>query len=136
VSPLVFDPVLLTGHPEIDAQHRALFERLGALLDATRERRSRDEVVTLVEFLARYVVEHFEAEEREMERTRYERLLEHRAEHRAFVKELAALRAELEAEGPTVTFVVRIHARVTAWLREHIYRADRRLCEHLRTYGW
>jgi len=132
LTPLEFDPVLLTGDPDIDAQHRELFERVGALLDATRAHRSRDEVVRLLDFLGRYVVEHFGAEERVMQETDYERLAAHRAEHQRFVKDLGTLRRDLQTEGPSTRFVMRVNAHVTEWLREHIYRADRELGEYLR----
>ncbi|HEY6099471.1 MAG TPA: hemerythrin domain-containing protein, partial [Anaeromyxobacter sp.] len=61
MMPLDFDPVLFTGVDEIDAQHRELFDRIGRLLEASRHRRSREEVVRLLEFLGAYVVEHFAA---------------------------------------------------------------------------
>ena len=129
---LEFDPVLLTGVEDIDRQHREMFERVGALLDASRNRRSREEVLRLLEFLGTYVVEHFSAEEREMERTGYARLEAHQLEHRQFVKELELLRSELEVDGPGALFVIRVGNRVTEWLREHIYRTDRVLGEWLR----
>jgi len=122
-----FDPVLLTGIDEIDRQHRELFDRLGALIEASRQRRSREEVLRLIEFLGSYVVEHFAAEEREMADGGYPRLEGHRLEHRQFVKELEVLRHELETEGPTPLFVIHVGNRVTEWLREHIYRTDRLL---------
>ena len=40
---LEFDPVLLTGVDDIDAQHRELFDRIRALLEASRHRRSRED---------------------------------------------------------------------------------------------
>jgi hemerythrin len=135
VAPLEFDPVLLTGHAEIDAQHRELFARAGALLEATREHRGHAEVVSLLDYLGRYVVEHFGAEEEVMARSAYDRLLEHRAEHQRCVKDFAALRAEFDAEGPSPRFLRRVNQRVTDWLREHIYRSDRALGEHLRKHG-
>lgn len=125
--PLEFDPVLLTGVDDIDAQHRELFARIGQLLDASRSRRSREEVVRLLEFLGQYVVDHFATEERLMEALGYPRLDGHRAEHVQFVKELEILRHELKSEGPTNLFVIRVGNRVTEWLREHIYRTDRSL---------
>lgn len=131
---LEFDPILLTGVPEIDRQHREIFARVGELLDSTRQRRSREEVVRTVDYLAGYAVEHFAAEEREMERSRYPRAEAHRQEHRQFQKELAALRDELAAEGPTALFVIHVGNRVTEWLREHIYRTDRLLGEWLRAH--
>jgi hemerythrin len=133
MPPLEFDSVLLTGNDEIDSQHRELFERVSQLLDASRERRSREEVVRLLEFLGEYVVHHFAAEERIMETSGYDRIESHRLEHRSFVHELEVLRLELKSEGPTNRFVIRVGNRVTTWLREHIYRTDRLLGEWLRT---
>jgi hemerythrin len=125
--PIEFDPVLLTGVDEIDAQHRELFARIGQLLEASRNRRSREEVVRLLEFLGQYVVEHFAAEERIMASAGYPQLDGHHAEHVQFVKELEILRHELKSEGPSNLFVIRVGNRVTEWLREHIYRTDRSL---------
>lgn len=132
--PLEFDPLLLIGVDEIDAQHRELFARLGALLEASRSHRSREEVVRLLEFLGGYVVDHFAAEERLMESAAYPRLGGHRAEHLQFVKELSILRHELQSEGPTNLFVIRVGNRVTEWLREHIYRTDRILADWIKTH--
>jgi len=129
---LEFDPLLLTGIDDIDRQHRELFERLGALLDAARNRSSREELLRLVEFLARYVDEHFSAERREMERTGYPKAEAHLLEHGQFVKEIDSLRIELAREGPSVLLVIRVGTRVTEWLREHIYRTDRLLGDWLR----
>ncbi len=127
-----FDPVLLTGVDEIDAQHRELFVRIGALLDASRSGQSGQEVVRLLEFLGSYVVEHFGAEERLMVASAYPKIQLHREEHRQFLAELEILRNELKSEGPTRLFVIRVGNRVTQWLREHIYRTDRLLAEWLR----
>ena len=129
-----FDPVLLTGVDAIDAQHRELFERIGQLLEASRSRRSREEVVRLLEFLGQYVVEHFAAEELTMATTGYPKLEGHRAEHLQLVKELEILRHELKSEGPTNLFVIRVGNRVTEWLREHIYRTDRLLGQWLKQH--
>ena len=132
--PVEFDPVLLTGVDEIDAQHRELFDRIRALLEASRNRRSREEVIRLLEFLGGYVIEHFASEERRMEEAGYPKIEGHRAEHRQFVKELEILRLELKSEGPSALFVIRVGNRVTEWLREHIYRTDRMLGEWLRMH--
>jgi hemerythrin len=131
---LELDPILLTGVDDIDRQHREIFARVGALLEATRNRRSREEVIRTLEFLGGYVVDHFAAEEREMDRTRYPKAEGHRLEHRQLVKELEVLRHELASEGPTARFVIRLGNRITEWLREHIYRTDRLLGEWLRAH--
>jgi hemerythrin len=133
--PLVeFDPVLLTGVDAIDAQHRELFQRIAQLLEASRNHRSREEVVRLLEFLGGYVVDHFASEEHAMEAALYPKIDGHRSEHRQFMKELEILRHELKSEGPTNLFVIRVGNRVTEWLREHIYRTDRLLGEWLKNH--
>jgi hemerythrin len=133
MSPLVeFDPVLLTGVEEIDREHRELFVRVRALLDASRTHRGRDEVGRLLDYLGDYAVSHFAVEERSMAAGGYPDRAAHEAEHRRFVKEFASLREEFKVEGPGPLFVIRVGNRVTAWLREHIYRTDRALGEWLR----
>ena len=127
------DPLLLTGIDTIDDQHRELFSRVGQLVEASKNHRSREEVVRLLEFLGGYVVDHFAAEEQIMEEAGYPRLGGHRAEHLQFVKELGILRHELKSEGPSKLFVIRVGNRVTEWLREHIYRTDRILADWLKS---
>ncbi len=131
---LELDPILLTGVEDIDRQHREIFARVGALLQASRERRSKEEVLRLVEFMGAYALEHFAAEEREMARTAYPKAEAHRLEHRQFVKELGEVRRQLGADGPTALFVIRVVNRVKEWLSEHIYRTDRLLGEWLRAH--
>jgi len=129
-----FDPLLETGDPMIDEQHRELFARLDRLLEASHERRSAPEIAGLLDFLGDYVVQHFAAEERLMAEVGYPGTASHRAEHAHFVQEYAVLYREFRNEGPRLSFVVKISNRVTAWLREHIYRTDRALAEWVREH--
>ena len=129
---ITWDKNLETGDPEIDSQHRELFHRIDRLLAASREKRSREEVAQTLTFLGDYVVQHFSAEERMMTLADYPDLEAHRAEHARFVQEFGLLYREFKAEGPTTLFIIRVGNRVTNWLREHIYRTDRSLVEHLK----
>jgi hemerythrin len=128
---LHLDSTLVTGDPRIDDQHREIFARVAALVDASRENRGREEVGRLLDFLGDYVVTHFGAEERLMADARYPGVEAHRAEHARFVREFTALRQEFQEEGPGVLFVIRVGNRVTAWIREHIYRTDRAFADFL-----
>jgi hemerythrin len=129
---VVFDKLLETGDPEIDRQHRELFHRLDQLLGAAKHRRSHEEVGRTLAFLGDYVVHHFAAEERMMALSDYPEAEGHHEEHQRFVHDLGQLHQELKADGPTTLFVIRVGNRVTTWLREHIYRTDRRLVDHLK----
>jgi hemerythrin len=124
-----FDPTLETGNAEIDSQHRDLFDRIDKLLSASRDRRSRGEVGQMLTFLGQYVVQHFAAEDRLMSISGYPDADVHRAEHARFVEEYGKLFREFKSEGPTSLFVIRVGNRVTAWLRDHIYRTDRELVD-------
>lgn len=128
---ITFDRTLETGDPEIDEQHRELFHRIDRLLAASRERRTREEVGQMVRFLGDYVVHHFSAEERIMVLAGYPETAAHLAEHARFVQEFGALSQEFQSEGPTTVLIIRVVNRVTSWLRQHIYRTDRLLVEHL-----
>lgn len=128
----VWTPALALGHEEIDSQHREMFRRAARLCEAMASGDGTT-VARLFDFLGTYVVDHFAAEERLMATAGYPKLEGHRAEHRQLVKELEILRHELQTEGPTNLFVIRVGNRVTEWLREHIYRTDRALGAWLRT---
>jgi len=130
---ITWDRNLETGDPEIDGQHRELFDRIDKLLAASREKRSREEVGQTLTFLGDYVVEHFAAEERMMVLADYPEIEAHRAEHARFVQEFGILYREFKTEGPSTLFIIRVGNRVTGWLREHIYRTDRSLVEYLKS---
>jgi len=133
--PILWDPDLSVGVEAIDAQHQELFGRIDRLLEAIRERHGAEEVARLLEYLGEYVLAHFSSEEKLMLEQAYPHYDAHRQEHLRFVREFGALRAEHEKEGPTAALLIRVTNRVTAWLREHIYRADRDLAAFLRDSG-
>jgi hemerythrin len=122
-----WDPGLEIGIEEIDRQHRELFRRLDRLLEAVRARNARAEIPRLLEFLADYVVTHFTAEEHLMRSKGYPDLPAHKAEHDGFLTELEALKKQYALEGASTVLVIKVSNRVTSWLREHIYSADRQL---------
>jgi hemerythrin len=130
-----FDPLLETGNATIDAQHRELFSRIDRLLEAAQERRSAVEITGMLDFLGHYVVAHFSGEERAMAQSGYPGLDDHRSEHQQFIRDYSALYQEFKHGGPTLALVVRVSNRVTAWLREHIYRTDRTMAQWLKDHG-
>jgi hemerythrin len=128
---LSWDSTLVMGVPELDAQHEQLFRQLDALLQAIRRGSSRDEVGRTLDFLGQYAQTHFAAEEELMRASSYPGYAEHKAQHDGFARELAAFDDERRREGPSPSLVLRVNSRVTAWLRDHIYRVDRALADHL-----
>ncbi len=69
---------LVSGIPGIDKQHKELVDKINELLDATRSRKGKEEIVSIFEFLSVYVQEHFEDEERLLLKYNYPKFDEHK----------------------------------------------------------
>lgn len=123
--PLEWSPALSVGIEEIDAQHRELFRRAGRLLDAVRIG-SAAEIGGLIDYLHRYCVTHFGAEEAAMRDVEYPGYARHKAEHDRFIADLLELADERDDRGDA--FVApRLDRWLGAWLREHVGGTDAEL---------
>jgi hemerythrin-like metal-binding protein len=129
---LDWDPALAIDVPEIDAQHRALFAQAARFDAAVRAGESSREIQQLLDFLSRYAVEHFEAEERLMREVEYPRLPRHALEHAEFRRRLSTLLPHWESEGDSVSLLMALSGFLMRWLREHVATSDRAIGEHIR----
>jgi hemerythrin-like metal-binding protein len=115
---------LTTGSDEIDEQHKEIFRRINALLDACSQGKGKAEVCRVIGFLDDYVVTHFGEEEAYMLKHNYPGYAEHKAKHVEFVKNYIVLKKQVEAEGPGLSTVVATNRMVVDWLRDHIRKMD------------
>jgi hemerythrin len=125
-------PALEVGVQEVDDQHRELFRRVDALVDAIVARHGPEEMGPLFDFLGRYAIEHFTAEEALMRVHGYPQRADHEVEHQSFVEDFAALRREFNREGATALLLVKVNARVVRWLVDHISGTDKELAAFLK----
>ncbi len=116
-------PSLSVGVAEIDAQHQELFRRAERLIVALRAG-DRSEVGPLVTFLTEYVIQHFEAEEREMRATAYPGYEDHKLAHDRFREDFAAMVQDFERKGPTALVALTLHNWLSDWLRRHVGTVD------------
>ena len=130
---LAWEPSLAIDVPEIDDQHRSLFEQAARFDAAVRAGESSRTLQELFDFLARYAQEHFEAEERLMREAHYPRLASHMLEHAEFRRRLATLLPHWESEGDSTSLLMAVSGFLIRWLREHIASSDRAIGEYLRT---
>ena len=130
MTTLEWTPALSVGVEEIDAQHRELFRRAARLLEGIRSGEP-EELGQLVEFLHRYAVEHFGAEEEHMRRTRFPGYARHKAEHDRFISDLLALAREHERSGAGAFMSLKVNQWLTRWLREHVSGTDAELGKFL-----
>lgn len=118
-----WDPSLAVGHARIDAEHQELFRRFASLVGAMESGQSAD-IPGLFEFLTRYAVDHFGAEEELMHAAQYPGAGIHRAAHARFVRELRDLVALYEASGASRAVAVKTRTWIGGWLRAHIMGVD------------
>jgi hemerythrin len=97
---LVWTDDLLTGYKTIDDQHKELFKKVNALLEAMGQGKGKEQVAEVLGFLSDYVVSHFGTEEQLMQSRKYPGFLSHRLEHTAYTDKLKRLRERFEKEGP------------------------------------
>ncbi|HUW65134.1 MAG TPA: bacteriohemerythrin [Spirochaetia bacterium] len=118
---------LATGFKEIDDQHKELFKRVNALLDAYSGGRGKDQIPKVLEFLTDYVVTHFGTEESYMDRHSYPDATAHKALHSEFTKSVAVFKADLAKQGANLNLTVTINRLVVDWLIRHIGKVDKAL---------
>ncbi len=112
-------PKLSTGVPDLDEQHKAIFQWLDELESATAEQRTLFGVYVITR-LKHYLREHFAAEEALMKSAGYPGLAEHLAQHAEFRAKLNELQLKSIGEDiseDTVRFL-------NHWLVNHIAKTD------------
>lgn len=118
---------LSVGVNMIDEQHKELFQRIDALVQAMSSGKGKIEVENTIKFLENYVVTHFGAEERLMVQKSYPRYEEHKAQHVAFTAAFQALKKEIDQSVTKTVAVVQVHKKVIDWLKVHIGLHDKAL---------
>jgi hemerythrin len=120
-------PKLAIGVPAIDNQHKELFERSDALLDAMRLGKGADEVKKLLHYLEQYATLHFGAEERLMQKQRFPGFAQHKLLHDEFRKEFNAIKDSIEKAGTSSGTTLRLNSLMGVWLIQHIGNVDLKL---------
>jgi len=118
---------LATGSFQIDTQHKQLFKIINELLDACKKGQAKQEVIKVVNFLERYVDEHFSTEEKFMEKHNYPHIAAHKRQHTEFKKSVNDFKNKLNNEGITLSFTVSLTHSLVEWLSKHIRVVDKEL---------
>ncbi|MDR4507038.1 MAG: hemerythrin family protein [Candidatus Brocadiaceae bacterium] len=118
---------LLTGNELIDTQHKELFRKAHSFIGVINSQIGEKKVSEMLEYLRRYVVQHFHDEEYLMAEHDYDGLEIHRKEHFQFTKDIRYLRKMLEEAGSTVEIASQIQIQMSRWLKHHIHGEDKKL---------
>lgn len=113
------------GHPEIDSQHKRLFQLAADLHSAMTGGKAKDVLNGTLANLISYTKRHFACEERLMQANHYPEYAKHKMLHDALTARVVAFQKEF-ASGRT-SLSVELLQFLSDWLRHHIGETDRKL---------
>jgi hemerythrin len=127
------------GVPLIDEQHKELFRRVESFLQALRSAGSWDGKIPklneTLEFMKRYVVEHFHDEEEYQRSIDYPGYEYHKEIHNGMVNYVQEVSRQYEESGYNEELMQQFGGRLLAWLINHVAAEDQRIADHARKRG-
>lgn len=111
------------GIPELDIQHRMLFNIVKILVDSVNQKRESEVIEEVLNELGRYTHYHAESEEKFFEDT--ENHKEHIEEHNKFKEEIDKFMSVYEST-PDREFVEMMLLYLQSWIENHVTGMDRR----------
>lgn len=108
--------------PELDAQHKTLFDLINRLWQSIVENADIRNQIRLIEQLEHYTVTHFSEEESYLHSIAYPELEKHKKAHAGFVQRIASERQSLVKGGRISLDLLHF---LNDWLVEHIKVKDR-----------
>ncbi len=125
---IAWDEKYNTGCPEIDRQHRGLFDIINKLSDKLHSI-EKDDIVDILNDLYKYTDEHFRTEEELFEKSSFPNAKEHKLQHKEFINKVAEFTSKFEKEDAMLTFDILFFLK--DWILEHILYSDREYVEYV-----
>jgi hemerythrin-like metal-binding protein len=117
------------GYPDIDSQHKRLFQLAEQLHAAMTAGKGKQCVSTTLANLIAYTKRHFADEEILMQSHRYPFYQQHKAEHQALTEKVVQFQQSFEAGRATVT--MELLNFLSNWLTHHIGAVDKKVGAYL-----
>lgn len=128
---LQWNDSLAVGDPLIDAQHRAFFDEINAVIDALDHGAPRPVVQRFHSEFVTALAHHFRDEEMMLTRLNYPELEQHQAEHRALLTSVGTLADRLRTADSPAELLSVVRNAATA-LIEHMALEDMRYRRYIR----
>jgi len=119
----------LVGQPEIDSQHKRLFELADQLHAAMTTGKGKDALGKTLADLIDYTKRHFAAEEALMQRSNYPEYRHHKELHDKLTAQVVQFQTEFVAGQTPVT--IQLLQFLKDWLQHHIGETDRKIAVYL-----
>jgi hemerythrin len=130
----VWEDKYSVGIPEIDAQHKVLFELIDRLDTAIRERRGSTVCLDILAELVDYTKVHFSLEESLMRLAKYPDFDSHKLLHEKLISEVGDLQEKLVSGTTSISFELMQFLRT--WLTKHIMQSDQKYAAQFRQSGF
>lgn len=118
------------GHPEIDAQHKRLFQFADELHSAMASGKGKDVLSATLAKLINYTKVHFATEERLMQQYSYPDYAGHKQAHDKLTGQVVAFQKEFEASRSSMT--IQLMQFLKDWLVHHIGETDKKIAAFLK----
>jgi hemerythrin-like metal-binding protein len=126
---MTWDDIYSVKVPEIDAQHKRLFDLVNAFAEAIGDTKAIEGMKKIVQGLLQYAEFHIQYEERLLERYRYPALETQRVAHQTFIQKATDLQDRFVAG--KLLLGVEVTSFLKNWLVEHILSMDMKYMECL-----
>ena len=123
-----------TGNTILDSEHKEIFDMVDKLLADDFSGRP-EKIKTTVDFLADYVVRHFEHEEQLMAESSYHDTEAHAKQHKDFVSTVGELMKEIETNLESIDFSLEVNKVIVNWLAKHVMGSDKVMIDHYRAWA-
>jgi hemerythrin len=119
------------GYPDIDNQHKKLFQLADELHSAMLSGKGKDVLGKTLSNLIAYTKAHFAAEERLMQTHNYPDYAKHKAAHDGLTARVTAFEKDFETN--RVALSIGVLEFLKDWLAHHIGETDRKIASYLKT---
>ena len=123
--PFEWTDELSVGVEEIDNQHKDLILLDHKLFDIVNRKESLQQVGMAIDFLREYIIEHFQMEERYMEKYDYPDREKHKGKHQEFINDFKTYENIYYENIVEPHMVLELKILINNWLVKHIAKTDK-----------
>ena len=128
---IVWENQMMTGVEDIDREHRELIGIVNELYSTMMEGREEGKILSTIHFLEKYIVLHFNHEEKIQLSYAYPFYHEHKQMHKDFIRTFHYLKHEIESEPLNPKMANRLNMVCMDWLKDHIGKEDKKVGEFI-----
>ena len=123
---------LSIGVDRIDRQHQEIFAKYDEFRNACKAGKGQESLSGMLDFLGRYVADHFHMEESLMADCDYPGKDTHIREHRELTESVHRFQRQLSAQGASINLLAGFNRTFLDWLVDHIKTVDMEMGRYIR----